>query len=560
MTTGNLKSTVMMPANAGIAVTVSGNLGKYTKGQVLTDKAAIIDYLRKGALEGAEGYKAKRIEQLSNDFIWSWAIAPIPEEWQGGEDEAADFDMYRVQGIESLKAPDTITVESVMGKTFTSREIVSVDVTPNEFDEYSVTYNDGETTTLPVDGITAIQDAYREMHNFDTKLSISDLCKVYVEMFPTEEALDTVSMSEVIVSVEAMEKDMPAERTKSTGGGRTAQGVAIRDKLAIELGSKIASDKEIVREIEEIVKFSESLKILPASVAWRLDKVLTKDDRSQYPVPGSKEPTPEEKKKLGGNAKWDVRKAGEGSFYGDVVTQLPGYQETIGKPLEYLKMAKNNDAATPKEWRKSTAEIDADIKMYGQRKTNVIKAVKGSIKLLSFMDDIHEKTKLKASFRTYQHEGKEVLTRSTSPMSIALPNLATGVGKEKYFSIGSLLNVDLDKVALAEDQFEAFVAKREKPEEEKVTVHVNNVEQFRGVISDITSCFEDTKFSAEIYKALTGDTSDEFLEDIFNLERFIGRITSRPVYQQRHLKIQEAKATAAGQIESKMRQTLQPTG
>src|SRR5678809_465768 len=107
-----------------------------------------------------------------------------------------------------------------------------------------------------------------------------------------------------------------------------------------------------MRHLKDWVTNEEERKRLPAAITLDFQKTLSKDDILSQPYPGSRKEDVE-----GTNRPFDVRRAGEGSYYADSAAALPDGQihlANLAKVNRALGKVKGEDVSNeeiPAEYR-----------------------------------------------------------------------------------------------------------------------------------------------------------------------------------------------------------------
>lgn len=347
--------------------------------------------------------------------------------------------------------------------------------------------------------ITALFHAFKDKYGRTPKISQ----EIFQEFFDQEE--EDHDESEWLDAIKDME-----DRMDKASGKVQDKTPHVTDKLAAELASIAAKDEEFLGHITETVEYKETLKRLPATIALDMERLYEPEQIDAFPEPGlhAKDMLP------GDNRKPDVMKVGVPSWYQDFWASLP-ISNQVKKDLESVK-------------DKDGPGIKADRTMYQQRKTNGVGAVRTAVQILKGFNKFKAETNLVCSFRTEKKDGKKIIQRTTSPISIKFKD---GSGEPRYFSVGTfkLLCNDksFSKIVKAEDQMLALEVDRKRGTPKGSTpVNVQSVPQGMQAYFELGIALkDDPEFRSGLYEE--ADKKEELGDELVLSMHYVARYTNR---------------------------------
>lgn len=296
------------------------------------------------------------------------------------------------------------------------------------------------------------------------------------------------------------------------------------DPAALALAEKLESNPAFVAAAHEWVETEQSRRRLPAVTALEMFTTLSKDDIMGSPVPGSRHDDDDL-----GNKTPDVRKAGEGSYYGDVAAATKEGAE-IRHTLKLISMAQSEGEETPAQYKgKSDSWLEAEESTQRGRFNSLKNVIKTAMTTCKRIYILPEETALRADFWTVTEDGKKVIPRTNVPIEVYYmakeKDSGTMYKVNRYVSVNTFCRVELDKIAVKSDpadQLEAFKAKRGKKKGDKDADYsvINNGPKTQAAFYEITGRFDDVTWRASVDKQIASDEGGEFLWAIKRMEEF----------------------------------------
>lgn len=427
--------------------------------------------------------------------------------------------------------------------TTTTTSVVNQDDVKAIMDAFKVTH--GRETALSVDDVTALL----ELAPQDEPMTMEDWIEAVLEAEPTsdEDTADLEAEKEAVKrsSLIANVIGAPSVKPEDTKG----KSVAIVDAEATRIGSLLANNKDLVADIQELIKVKDATKRLPVAIAWHIGQTLTKEAILALPIPGSTKKSLEDMGSQYRNYKPDLGKVGEPSFYAQLALSFPDYVSII-KTIGYIDAAKDVDNADTKPFRAmSTSERATEKTMWVGRRSTFVGSIKNGIKLLWKFYEVADKlTNMQAEFRTEKHDGRLQIMRKT-----ALIKVVDVVKHEaKYFTMGAFNAVDIDAVAKTEDHFANFEAVRanNRDGESPVNIIIDNAVKFESAMASLAAYSDDDTFKGSLYQGLMKEDNEDFRSSVFTSATIINQLLSSPAIKALYLRDQKRAAERQAKIDA----------
>lgn len=419
---------------------------------------------------------------------------------------------------------------------------------------------------------TAIMDAFKVSHNRPTVLTLEDVCALMALAIENEPDLERTMEDwiETILEGEPTsdedKADLEAEKEQVKRASLIAnvigapsvkpedtkgKSVAIVDAEATRIGSLLANNKDLVADIQELIKVKDATKRLPVAIAWHIGQTLPKEAILALPIPGSTKKSLEDMGPQYRNYKPDLGKVGEPSFYAQLALSFPDYVSII-KTIGYIDAAKDVDNADTKPFRAmSTSERATEKTMWVGRRSTFVGSIKNGLKLLWKFYEVADKlTNMQAEFRTEKHDGRLQIMRKT-----ALIKVVDVVKHEaKYFTMGAFNAVDIDAVAKTEDHFANFEAIRETGQDKskEANIVINTPVHFENAMASLAAHASDDAFSASLYTEAMKTDNGDFRLSLFASAQIINALCASPqvkaLYRQDVEAIAKSEAKQAAEL------------